>query len=76
MKEVPGRFWCNPCGLVARSFFTDTFTLEAPAGGAVAWTQEGTVWEGDLAHKCVAFPRIGRLHPNAPFHHTRNRIAL
>jgi hypothetical protein len=47
----PGRFYCNPCGLVARSFFTDTFNLSAADGGVVEWTADDVAWPRDEGEK-------------------------
>ena len=44
-------YWCNPCGLVARSFFTDEFALQAPDGAYVPMTNASITWESDLEHK-------------------------
>eukprot|EP01048_Picozoa_sp_COSAG05_P014058 COSAG05_NODE_1558_length_4564_cov_5.087794_6_plen_393_part_00 len=44
-------FYCNPCGLVARSFFTDTFVLKDPSGSIVHWTQDNTNWDSDVKEK-------------------------
>lgn len=51
VQGKPGKFWCNPCGLIARSFFTDTFELLDAASAAVAWTQTDISWKGDVEHK-------------------------
>mmetsp|Transcript_22924 Transcript_22924/g.64414 ORF Transcript_22924/g.64414 Transcript_22924/m.64414 type:complete len:343 (+) Transcript_22924:142-1170(+) len=42
-----------PCGLIARSYFNDTFELLSEGGGArvpapVPWTNDGVAWESDL----------------------------
>ena len=47
----PARYYCNPCGLVARSFFTDTFELSDSSGAAIDWTTEGVAWPRDKAEK-------------------------
>ena len=50
-----GLFLCNPCGLIASSFFTDTFEVERVATGALLagqdWTQGGIAWESDVRDK-------------------------
>ena len=52
-KSVDGEpmFYCNPCGLVARSFFTDTFALKDSNGTVVPWTKEKTNWASDVEKK-------------------------
>ena len=44
-------YWCNPCGLVARSFFTDQFALQDPGGAYVPMTNASISWDSDLEHK-------------------------
>jgi hypothetical protein len=44
-------YWCNPCGLVARSFFNDRFELLRSDDSVVPWTQDGIAWESDVKHK-------------------------
>jgi len=54
-SDVPGRFWCNPCGSAARSFFTDTFELLGSSGAIVPWSQNhgeaSVAWSSDVEHK-------------------------
>ena len=45
-----GRCWaqfCNPCGRMARSFFTDKFKLLDPDGAEVSW-EDGKPFAGEL----------------------------
>ena len=49
--SVPTRYYCNPCGLVARSFFTDTFALEDASGAALEWSQDEVAWPRDREEK-------------------------
>jgi hypothetical protein len=54
--KVPGKdsYFCNPCGLVARSFFTDEFEIADANGAELAgsnWTQEGVAWPRDKEEK-------------------------
>ena len=53
-SETDGRFFCNPCGLAARSFFTDTFDVTDAAGELLTgtnWTQTGVAWPRDIEEK-------------------------
>ena len=47
-------YWCNPCGLVARSFFTDQFALKSPDGAYVAMTNSSIAWDSDVEKKYLA----------------------
>lgn len=40
-----------PCGLVAKSFFNDNYTLADAKGGAVEINQKGIAWESDKEYK-------------------------
>lgn len=40
-----------PCGLVAKSFFNDTYKLAKKAGGAVTIDETGIAWESDKEYK-------------------------
>lgn len=40
-------FYCNPCGLVARSFFTDEFQLSSDRTGDVELRKDGVAWPRD-----------------------------
>lgn len=40
-----------PCGLVAKSFFTDEFVLKDPAGGLVTISSDNIAWESDKEYK-------------------------
>lgn len=52
----PARFYCNPCGLVARSFFTDTFELSDSSGAAISWSADEVAWPRDQAEKFKSTP--------------------
>jgi hypothetical protein len=48
--ERGGQCWvqfCNPCGRMARSFFTDKFKLLDPDGAEVTW-EDGAAFPGEL----------------------------
>lgn len=47
-------YWCNPCGLVARSFFTDEFALQAPDGSYLPMTNASIAWESDVEKKYLS----------------------
>jgi hypothetical protein len=50
-EDDPANFWL-PCGLIAWSFFNDSFALESPEGTAqVNWTSKGIAWPTDVEHK-------------------------
>lgn len=51
LDSLPPRFYCNPCGLVARSFFTDEFNLTDQHGAKVEWTQNNVAWPRDEEEK-------------------------
>lgn len=40
-----------PCGLVARSFFNDTFVLKKQGGDPVDIAKEGIAWQSDMKYK-------------------------
>jgi hypothetical protein len=46
----PSHYYCNPCGLVARSFFTDEFQLSS-RGAEVVLQKDGVAWPRDVAEK-------------------------
>jgi LEM3 (ligand-effect modulator 3) family / CDC50 family len=39
-----------PCGLVAKSFFNDTYTLKGP-NGSIPINDKGIAWESDKEYK-------------------------
>ena len=41
----------TPCGLVARSFFNDTFVLKKQGGDTVKIAKEGIAWQSDMKYK-------------------------
>jgi hypothetical protein len=47
-------YWCNPCGLVARSFFTDQFALKNPDGTYVDMTNSSIAWDSDVEKKFIS----------------------
>lgn len=40
-----------PCGLIAKSFFNDTFALKYKDGSYVPMKKEGIAWDSDINHK-------------------------
>lgn len=46
----PSHYYCNPCGLVARSFFTDEFRLTS-GGTDVELSKTDVAWPRDAAEK-------------------------
>ena len=38
----------NPCGLVAKSFFNDTFKLYNESGREVLLNEKGIAWDSDI----------------------------
>eukprot|EP01087_Luapelamoeba_hula_P014442 TRINITY_DN4226_c0_g1_i1.p1 TRINITY_DN4226_c0_g1~~TRINITY_DN4226_c0_g1_i1.p1 ORF type:complete len:339 (-),score=39.23 TRINITY_DN4226_c0_g1_i1:119-1102(-) len=40
-----------PCGLIAKSFFNDTFMMRDSSGSLVAWHKEGIAWDSDVDKK-------------------------
>jgi len=40
-----------PCGLIAKSYFNDTFTLRSPNNNLVPLKKKGIAWSSDLDHK-------------------------
>lgn len=40
-----------PCGLVAKSVFTDNYTLSYPSGSAVTINEANIAWESDKTYK-------------------------
>jgi hypothetical protein len=47
-------YWCNPCGLVARSFFTDQFALKSSDGAYVDMTNSSIAWDSDVEKKFLS----------------------
>lgn len=61
--RVPGdssHFYCNPCGLVARSFFTDEFHLSSDRTGDVELRKDGVAWPRDVKEKFKATDQTNR----------------
>jgi len=46
-----------PCGLIANSFFNDTFKLKYPNSSYVPWKKNGIALSADLSHK-FSNPRV------------------
>lgn len=46
----------NPCGLVAKSFFNDTFRLQNSSGGDVSINSVGIAWDSDREYKFHNMP--------------------
>ena len=40
-----------PCGLVAKSVFTDTYTLKSSNGTRIPINENGIAWESDKEYK-------------------------
>ncbi|PRP80850.1 hypothetical protein PROFUN_11405 [Planoprotostelium fungivorum] len=56
-----------PCGLIAASFFNDTFSMRDTNGTLVPWTKQGIAWRSDVEKKFGNIPadQVGlRLFPN------------
>lgn len=56
-----------PCGLIAASFFNDTFTMYDSNNATVQWTGKGIAWKSDVDKKFGNIPdnQVGlRLFPN------------
>ena len=49
-------YWCNPCGLIARSFFTDEFALLDPDNATVAMSNASIAWKSDIDKKYAPTP--------------------
>jgi LEM3 (ligand-effect modulator 3) family / CDC50 family len=49
LRTTPNGTALNPCGLVANSFFTDSFTLSSSSGAATApvMSETGIAWAVD-----------------------------
>jgi len=47
MKKVPA----YPCGLMAKSFFNDSFVLKDPLGKVVPINESGIAWDTDKSTK-------------------------
>jgi hypothetical protein len=41
----------HPCGIAARSFFNDTFTMFKPDGAEVTISSTGIAWEDDKTYR-------------------------
>jgi hypothetical protein len=41
----------SPCGLIAKSVFTDTFTLRSPAGVVIPIDSSNIAWKSDVEYK-------------------------
>lgn len=41
----------HPCGIAARSFFNDTFTISKSDGSDVPISEEGIAWEDDKTYR-------------------------
>jgi len=52
---VEGGKLLYPCGLIANSYFTDTFDVTTPG---VVWTDNGIAWESDKAEKFKNFSQF------------------
>mmetsp|Transcript_28166 Transcript_28166/g.24944 ORF Transcript_28166/g.24944 Transcript_28166/m.24944 type:complete len:167 (+) Transcript_28166:202-702(+) len=46
----------NPCGLVAKSFFTDRYELEDAAGETITMLEDGIAWDADVENKFKRAP--------------------
>ena len=44
------KFPANPCGLVAKSLFNDTFDMEK-SGTKIPMDETGIAWESDIQYK-------------------------
>ena len=40
-----------PCGLIAKTFFTDTWVLKDGLGAEIPINKEGIAWKSDIDHK-------------------------
>ena len=49
-KKLDGDMPANPCGLIAKSFFNDTFSLKRD-NKEVTLNEKGIAWESDIKHK-------------------------
>ena len=49
--NVDGDEAANPCGLIAKSVFNDTFVLVDDTGTVISIDEEGIAWESDINHK-------------------------
>lgn len=54
----------NPCGLIAKSFFNDTYALVAPNGTAIPINETGIAWEADIKLKYARPTDPNNLDPN------------
>eukprot|EP00742_Colponemidia_sp_Colp-10_P006224 GILJ01006668.1.p1 GENE.GILJ01006668.1~~GILJ01006668.1.p1 ORF type:complete len:372 (+),score=44.51 GILJ01006668.1:67-1182(+) len=50
----------NPCGLVARSYFNDTFALTTMKGARINISENNIAWASDVAHK---FKSVNQVPP-------------
>jgi hypothetical protein len=49
-KQLPGTAAANPCGLVAKSFFNDTYSM-FNGSSRVAINEKGIAWQSDIDYK-------------------------
>jgi len=56
-----------PCGLIANSYFNDTFSATVYSGGVardIGWSGKGIAWQSDIDNKFVYTPLPATLQPN------------
>eukprot|EP01043_Picozoa_sp_COSAG02_P013282 COSAG02_NODE_528_length_20698_cov_6.231710_20_plen_225_part_00 len=61
----PSHYYCNPCGLVARSFFTDEFQLSS-RGADVPLSKDGVAWPRDEEEKFRATDSKNKYNRRTP----------
>lgn len=50
-KELPPDEIAHPCGIAARSFFNDTFTMHNSNNVPVEISAKGIAWEDDIKYR-------------------------
>ena len=50
---VDSNFTANPCGLIAKSVFNDTYSMQNAAGDQVSIDDQNIAWDSDKENKFV-----------------------